>query len=93
MYGLKQAPKAWYERLNKYLQQQGFKKVSVDNNLYVKYEDDHLLIVVVYVDEIIFGSDVGKLGHRFENFMQIEFEMSIKRELSFFLGLQITQSP
>jgi len=25
--------------------------------------------------------------------MQIEFEMSIIRELSFFLGLQITQSP
>jgi len=33
------------------------------NNIYVKSKDDHLLIVVVYVDDIIFGGDVEKLGH------------------------------
>ena len=36
LYGLKQAPRAWYARLDKYLQQQGFKRGSVDNNLYIK---------------------------------------------------------
>jgi hypothetical protein len=29
-------PKAWYCRLDKYLQHVGFRKVSVDNNLYIK---------------------------------------------------------
>ena len=33
LYGLKQAPRAWYARLDEYLQQQGFKRGSVDNNL------------------------------------------------------------
>ena len=37
LYGLKQAPRAWYARLDKYLQQQGFKIGSVDNNLYIKW--------------------------------------------------------
>ena len=37
LYGLKQAPRAWYSRLDKYLQQQGFKWESVDNNLYIQW--------------------------------------------------------
>lgn len=37
---------------------QGFKKGTIENNLYIKSEGNHLLIVVVYVDDIIFGSDM-----------------------------------
>ena len=55
LYGLKQALRAWYARLDKYLQDKGFKKGSVDINLYIKHEGDDLLIVLVYVDDIIFG--------------------------------------
>jgi hypothetical protein len=36
LYGIKQAPREWYSRLDKYLQQARFKKGSVDNNLYIK---------------------------------------------------------
>lgn len=71
LYGFKQAHRAWYERLDKYLQQQGFKKGSVDNNLYVKSKNDHLLIMVVYVDENIFGSNLEQLRHHFSNCMKI----------------------
>ena len=57
LYGLKQAPRAWYYRLEKYLHQQGFSKGSADSNLYKKVENGKLLIVVVYVDDIIFRSN------------------------------------
>jgi hypothetical protein len=50
LYGLKQAPRAWYYRLDKYLQDKGFKRGTVDFNLYIKTEDNDLLIVLVYVD-------------------------------------------
>ena len=43
LYGLKQAPRAWYSRLDKYLQQAGFRKGSADNNLYIK-----VLIKVIF---------------------------------------------
>jgi len=75
--------------LDKYLQQQGFKKGTVDCKIYVKSEGNHLLIVVVYVDDIIFDNDMEQLGHQFSKCMQTEFEISMIRELSFFLGLQI----
>ena len=44
LYGLKKAPRAWYARLDGYLHQQGFKKGSTDNNLYVKLDQYNLTI-------------------------------------------------
>ena len=53
LYGFKHAPRAWYQRLDKYLQDKGFKKGTVDSNLYIKFEGDNLLVVLVYVDGVI----------------------------------------
>jgi len=92
LYGLEQAPRAWYYRLDKYLHQQGFSKGSADNNLYIKIENDKLLILVVYVDDIIFGSNEESMSQSFALVMQKEFEMSLLGELTYFLGLQIQQN-
>lgn len=59
LYRLKQAPTAWYGRLDKYLIDQGFQKDSADNNLYFKTDSGKTLIVVVYVDDTIFGENEG----------------------------------
>jgi hypothetical protein len=93
LYGLKQAPRAWYHRLDTYLKDKGFKRGTTDNNLYIKTEDNNLLIILVYVDDIIFGCNKDSLVQWFASFMEFEFEMSMIGELSFFLGLQITQRP
>ena len=51
-----------------------------------------LIIVVVYVDDIIFGSDLKITGVNFASELKKEFEMSILGELTLFLGLQVSQS-
>ena len=71
---------------------QGFKRGSADNNLYCKIINDMMIIVEVYVDDIIFGSDDEKMSKEFSKLMQQEFEMSLLGELNYFLGLQIIQS-
>jgi hypothetical protein len=65
LYGLKHAPRAWYSRLDKYLQETGFIKGSSDNNLYIKVSQDNLLLIEFYVDDIIFGSDDDRLSRKF----------------------------
>jgi hypothetical protein len=65
LYGLKQAPRAWYSRLDKYLQQAGFRKGSAYNNLYIKVSQGNILLIEVYVDDIIFGSDDDRLSQKF----------------------------
>lgn len=57
LYGLNQPPWAWYVRLDIFLLQENFKKGTKNNNLYFKVESAKLLIVVVYIDDIIFGAD------------------------------------
>jgi hypothetical protein len=90
LYGLKKSPRAWYHRLDTYLKDKGFKRGTTDNNLYIKTEDNELLIVLVYVDDIIFGCNKDSLVQWFASAMESEFEMSMIGEMSFFLGLQIT---
>ena len=89
LYGLKQAPRAWFSRLDNYLKQQGFKRGATESNPYLKIEDKNMIIVVVYVDDIIFGSNIQILSVDFSSEMKKEFEMSMLGELTFFLGLQV----
>ena len=77
LYGLKQAPRAWYSRLDNYLMQQGFKKGHTDSNLYIKEENNSLIIIEVYVDDIIFGSDDDRLSTKFAESMQQELLMKL----------------
>lgn len=70
---LKKAPRAWYYHLDKYLQQLGLTKGSADINLYLKVEDGKLLIVIIYVDENLFGSNEESMSQCFPCVMQEEF--------------------
>ena len=91
LYGLKQAPLTWYETLTKFLKQSNFKQGSVDPTLFLKKVKNHLMIVQIYVDDIIFGSTDPSLSKDFENLMKSKFEMSMMGKLNFFLGLNIKQ--
>nr|GFA45651.1 retrotransposon protein, putative, unclassified [Tanacetum cinerariifolium] len=52
-----------------------------------------LLLVQIYVDDIIFAASTPKLCDLFANIMCMKFKMSMMGKISFFLGLQISQSP
>jgi len=91
LYGLKLAPRAWYERLSTFLLQNGFSRGKIDTTLFRKINKDDLLIVQVYVDDIIFGATNEKMCDDFSKLMESEFEMSMMGELKFVLGLQIKQ--
>ena len=69
LYGLKQAPRAWYDQLTQYLVSHGFTRGKSDQTLFIKREDDELIIAQVYVDDIIFGSTKDELAHGFLKLM------------------------
>ncbi|GJW04977.1 putative ribonuclease H-like domain-containing protein [Tanacetum coccineum] len=56
LYGLHQAPRAWYETLANYLLGNGFKRVKIDQTLFIKKQKGDILLVQVYVDGHLFGS-------------------------------------
>ena len=89
LYGLKQALRAWYDRLTQYLVSHGLTRGQANQTLFIKREDDELIVAQVYVDNIIFGSTKDELAHNFSKLMQVEFEMSMIGDLNHFIGLQI----
>ncbi|GJS84831.1 retrovirus-related pol polyprotein from transposon TNT 1-94 [Tanacetum coccineum] len=93
LYGLTQAPRAWYDELSNFLVSKGFSKGSIDPSMFITKHEDDILLVQIYVDNIIFGSTNTKLSKRFKKLMHEEFEMSMMGELKFFLGIQIHQFP
>nr|GEZ58059.1 hypothetical protein [Tanacetum cinerariifolium] len=91
--GLKQAPRAWYDKLSTFLVSTWFSKGSIDLTLFISKHGEDILLVQIYVDDIIFGSTNPKLSKQFEKLMHSKFEMSMMGELKFFLRIQIHQSP
>ncbi|GJV70143.1 putative RNA-directed DNA polymerase [Tanacetum coccineum] len=92
LYGLHQAPRAWYERLSTFLLKHGYRRGAIDKTLFIKKDRRDIMLVQVYVDDIIFGSTKPSMVKDFEELMQKEFKMSSMGELTFFLGLQVKQT-
>ncbi|GJX79833.1 putative ribonuclease H-like domain-containing protein [Tanacetum coccineum] len=93
LYGLKQAPRTWYDLLSKFLLSHEFSKGTVDPLLFIQRQGKDILLVQIYVDDIIFASTTPKLCDQFSKIMCSKFKMSMMGKISFFLGLQISQSP
>ena len=65
LYDFKQAPRAWYARLDKYSLQQWFKRGMSNNNIYLRIEKYNLLVTMFYVDDIIFGYNNDESSQKF----------------------------
>ncbi|GKF28163.1 putative ribonuclease H-like domain-containing protein [Tanacetum coccineum] len=73
LYGLHQAPRAWYETLSTYLSNNGFQRGTIDKTLFIKRHKGDILLVQVYVDDIIFGLTKKELCNAFEKLMHEKF--------------------
>ena len=91
MYGLRQAPRAWYAWLNKCLRDFGFEKCPYEHAVYTKKEGDEFLIIAVYVDDLLVTGSSMENIRKFKREMSKVFEMSDMGKLSYYLGIEVTQ--
>ena len=82
LYSLKQAPRAWYDRLTSFLLDHNFSRGNPDKTLYIKHEKGEFLYAQNYVDDIVFGSTSHTQLEKFIALMKDEFEISMVGELS-----------
>jgi len=89
---LKQAPRVWNTRIDRYFQDNGFEKYPYEHTIYVKKEaDGSILFVCLYVDDLIFTSNNPAMFEDFKKSMVQEFEMTDIGLMAYFLGLEVTQ--
>lgn len=65
----------------------GLKKVKLTTISFLTTNGNDLLLVLVYMDDMIFGSTDVNMTHEFAKLMNYKFVMSMMGELNFFLGL------
>nr|GEV34782.1 retrovirus-related Pol polyprotein from transposon TNT 1-94 [Tanacetum cinerariifolium] len=88
LYDLKQAPRAWCDTLSLFILDNKFSKGVVDLTLFTQKAGKYILLVQIYVDDIIFASTDPKACDIFSNEMSSKIQMSMMRQMTFFLGLQ-----
>jgi hypothetical protein len=92
LYGLRQAPRAWYGRIDSFLTSLGFTKSKANSNLYFKIMDNEPVILLLYVDDLFLTGE-EKLIAEYKQRLAAEFEMKDLGLMHSFLGLEVWQSP
>jgi len=64
LYGLKQSPRAWFERFGSVVKRHGFTQSQADHTMFFKHSrEGKIAILIVYVDDIIMpGDDIGEIS-------------------------------
>ena len=93
LYGLKQSPRAWFERFSKVVKKFGFLQSQADHTLFYRHsKEGKVAILIVYVDDIILiGDDCGGLENS-KKFLAKEFEIKDLGNLKYFLGMEFARS-
>jgi len=87
IYGLRQSPRAWYQRLHTFFTKHEFHRSTQDYSLYINY--DKRILVLVYVDDLVLAAaEIEEIGW-VKTCLTREFEMTDLGELQTFLGLEI----
>jgi hypothetical protein len=91
LYGLKQASRAWYAKMDSYMLSHKFVRCKSDLNVYILWTTDSLLLLVLYVDDLlIIGCSTSSISG-VKMILHERFSMTDMGLLHFFLGLEISQ--
>ena len=90
LYGLKQAGRNWNALLDSFLKSQNFVPSLADPCLYTRFENNSIVFVLVWVDDMIICSNIEKDLIFFKGILSKRFKMKDLGILSWFLGIQFT---
>ncbi len=91
LYGLKQSPRAWYQKIDTFLVESGFTRSIADHSLYFMQEGQHVVIVIIYVDDLIILASLMSSMKALKAMLEKEYEMSDLGELHFCLGVEFVR--
>lgn len=93
LYGLKQSPRAWFDKFAKTVIQQGYTQCQADHTLFVRIStENRTTILIVYVDDIILTGDHEEELDRLKEKLAKEFEIKDLGTLKYFLGMEVVRS-
>lgn len=89
LYGLKQAGRAWYRKLNNYLSNLGLKNTEIDPCVYVNTKNNKLIILVIYVDDLLIAAEDIDTINDIKRSLSAKFKMRDLGHASHILGISV----
>jgi hypothetical protein len=91
LYGLKQSPRAWFDRFKQAMLKRGYCQSNADHTLFYKHSCDLVAILIVYVDDIVITGDDSKEILNLKQYLAHEFEVKDLGFLRYFLGIEVSR--
>jgi len=93
LYGLKQSPRAWFDRFKQSMLKRDYIQSNADHTLFFKHAAGKVAILIVYVDDIVItGDDIVEIVN-LKKYLAQEFEVKNLGQLKYFLGIEISRGP
>jgi hypothetical protein len=90
LYGLKQTPRAWYEKMDSYLISHDFIRCKYDSNVYMMRNTNSIMILVLYVDHLLITGSSALSISFVKDIFHNRLSMMDMGPLHFFLCIEIT---
>ena len=87
LYELKQAPRAWYSKMDAFLIFEKFERCKYDCNVYMKMKEGLFLLVLLYVDDFLITSSSTTRLSKIKYALNKAFAMTDLGLLRQFIGL------
>ena len=92
LYGLKQSPRAWFDKFRRAVCDMGYRQCNGDHTVFYRHFKGKITILAVYVDDIIItGDDEGEIA-RLKKCLSKAFEVKDLGRLKYFLGIEVARS-
>jgi hypothetical protein len=89
LYGLKQSPRMWYQKFDTYMLGLGFTRSKEDHSVYSKLIGDHLIYLVLYVDDMLLIGNSKEIIQDVKTQLSSKFDMKDLGASNFILGMEI----
>ncbi|CAI7913794.1 unnamed protein product [Closterium sp. NIES-53] len=91
LYGIKQAPRLWQQYLHARLIRIGFKQLPHDQGMYRLSKDDDYIILIVYVDDLLYIGSIDSVATWFEGELEKDLSLTVSSTVRQYLGLNIEE--
>jgi hypothetical protein len=92
LYGLKQSPRAWFDRFSAVVLGYGFQRSTSNHSVFIRHSSNGTIVLIVYVDDIIIsGSDSTDIAD-LKTYLSKHFHTKDLGALRYFLGIEVARS-
>ena len=92
LYGLRQAPRAWFQRFVEHALSIGFRQTRTDSSLFVYKRGNAMAYLLLYVDDMILSASSQDLLQHIVRSLQSAFAVKDMGPVSYFLGIDVQRN-